>query len=115
MGDMLWIPVVLLAALLVALIVVLALFRRTEIIRSPDVPPPPKIIPGEVINPDTAFFDEKDLAVAEAGEERPDFHATRIDINGVRVGPDGLPEYMEPRPRTMWERIRGDGEATGYG
>lgn len=53
------------------------------------------------------FFDEGDIAAAQAHREHPDFGGTVVEINGVRVGKNGLPAE-EPRKKTIFERIRGD-------
>jgi hypothetical protein len=53
-----------------------------------------RLIPGEIVEEDTprkdAFFDEHDLAAAEAHEERPEFIHTTIEVNGIPAGPDGV-------------------------
>lgn len=56
-------------------------------------PPPPAVIPGEVIDDhdaDAAFFDDNDLAAKKAKEERPGFVHTEILVNGIKAGPDGI-------------------------
>lgn len=84
-------------------------YKQGLFIRTETVYRDPPVIPGEVIREEQEpFFDEKDVAAMEAHAERPEFHGTIVEINGVKVGADGLPEEMEPRPRTFWEKIRGD-------
>ncbi len=66
--------------------------------------PPGTVIPGEIIeDDDTAFFDEHDLAVMEAHEERPEFIRTQVLLNGVETGPDGL-VVPEEKEKPWWRR-----------
>lgn len=99
---------VILGCLMITLLIVRQLATMNPLIRHIYIGESPPVIEGEVVSPDQAFFDEKDVAVMEAHEERPEFVKTTIDFNGVRVGPDGLPLDMEPHKRTFLERMRGD-------
>jgi hypothetical protein len=52
--------------------------------------PPPLAIPDE--EDQTPFFDEHDISAAEAHAEHPEFHNTVVEVNGIRVGRDGMPQ-----------------------
>jgi hypothetical protein len=65
--------------------------------------PPPVIIPGTVEQdtPEDVFFDQHDLAAAEAHEERKEFVHTTVLLNGVETGPDGT---VPAEKRGTWFR-----------
>lgn len=90
----------------VAFIVPCVLIRRGQGVKYVygNYPPDPgtPVIQGEVVDdPDTAFFDEHDLAVMEAKEERPEFVRTEILVNGIRANADGI---VPSEGRESWWR-----------
>lgn len=64
-----------------------------------------EILEGTIVDrprrPEEAFFDEHDLAAAEAHQERPEFVHTEILLNGIRAGPGGT---VPPEKEGSWWR-----------
>lgn len=89
--------------LLVILVVIIRSGMGVRYVYPPPSQLAPPVIPGEVIeDADDVFFDEHDLAVAEAHEERPEFIRTQVLVNGIPAGSDGT--VPDTEKRSWWRR-----------